>query len=130
MPSSDALASLPGLPRAESEPIFSAPWEAQAFALVIELHARGAFTWERWTRTLADELQAQAPDDGSHYYEHWLSALERLVNELGLADAEALAARKHAWSEAYRNTPHGHSVLAPNEGEFPRGKLRAAQQAV
>jgi nitrile hydratase accessory protein len=75
---------LPGLPRDESGPTFAEPWQATAFALVLELHARGAFTWERWTQTLAAELQAH-PDDASHYYERWLTALEKLVEQLGIS---------------------------------------------
>jgi hypothetical protein len=47
------------------------------------------------------------PDDGSRYYEHWLAALERLVSAKGLADPAALISRKEAWTEAYREHPHG-----------------------
>ena len=49
-------------------------------------------------------------DDGTHYYEYWLAALERLVGERGLAERAALAERKEAWAEAYRRTPHGRPV--------------------
>jgi hypothetical protein len=49
-------------------------------------------------------------DDGSRYYEHWLSALERLTTGKRLAQAQALEARKRAWAEAYRRTPHGNPV--------------------
>ena len=63
------------------------------------------------------ELKAAAdrgePDDGSRYYEHWLAALERLVTAKGLTDSPAFAARKEAWTEAYRNTPHGRPVELP-----------------
>jgi hypothetical protein len=44
------------------------------------------------------------------YYHHWLAALERLVMAKNLADAGALAARKEAWADAYRHTPHGKPV--------------------
>ena len=60
---------------------------------------------------LAAELQAAVdrgePDDGSRYYQHWLATLERLVTEKGLTDSGALLARKEAWADAYRHTPHG-----------------------
>jgi len=66
---------------------------------------------------LAEELKAAAsrgePDDGSHYYEHWLAALERLVAAKGLCDRAAMLARKEAWAEAYRHTPHGKPVELP-----------------
>ena len=64
---------------------------------------------EPWAATLAEELKGAA-DDGSHYYDHWLLALERLVAAKGLADPSALEARKEAWAEAYRRTPHGKPV--------------------
>src|SRR5260221_5327164 len=63
------LGALPALPRAGAEPVFKAPWEAQAFAMTLSLHARGVFTWSEWAGALARELAAAAargaPDDGS-----------------------------------------------------------------
>ena len=103
--------------------MFAEPWQAQAFALAVKLSEQGHFTWKEWAAALAHELQAAAnrgePDDGSRYYEHWLAALERLVTAKGLAEPAALVARKEAWTEAYRNTPHGRPVelpKAPAEG--------------
>lgn len=96
------------------EPVFQEPWQAHAFALAVHLHGKGAFTWQEWANTLSEEIkQATARgerDDGTRYYEHWLAALERLVRERGLAKQAALAARKDAWAEAYRKTPHGKPV--------------------
>ena len=55
----------------------------------MKLSERGHFTWKEWAATLSDELAAAArrgeADDGSRYYEHWLTALERLVTAKGLA---------------------------------------------
>ena len=111
------LAALPRLLRDDGAPVFAEPWQAQAFALAVKLSERGHFTWKEWAATLAHELQAAANrgehDDGSRYYEHWLAALERLVTAKGLAEPTALAARKEAWTEAYRNTPHGKPVELP-----------------
>src|SRR2546430_10387079 len=95
-------------------PVFAEPWEAQAFAVAVKLSEQGHYTWKEWASTLADELKAAAdrgePDDGSHYYHHWLAALERLVTSKGLIDRAALATRKEAWAEAYEHTPHGQPV--------------------
>jgi nitrile hydratase accessory protein len=90
--------------------------------MAVKLSEQGHFTWKEWAATLAEELQAAAsrnePDDGSHYYEHWLAALERLVAAKGLADPAALQQRKEAWAEAYRRTPHGKPVaLAVDSAE-------------
>jgi len=105
----DAL-SLPGLPKDGEGPVFAEPWQAQAFALVIRLHAEGAFPWTDWTAALSRELAADPADDGSRYYNHWVAALERLLTERGLVTAPDLAARKAAWAEAYHHTPHGQPV--------------------
>jgi hypothetical protein len=43
-------------------------------------------------------------------YDHWLAALDHLVTAKGLADRASLFARKAAWAEAYRRTPHGKPV--------------------
>jgi nitrile hydratase accessory protein len=94
--------------------VFAEPWQAQAFALAVKLSELGYFTWKEWAAALADQLKAAAnrgePDEGSRYYHHWVAALERLVTDRGLADQAALAARKEAWADAYRHTPHGKPV--------------------
>lgn len=112
------LENLPALPRDAGGPVFAEPWQAQAFALAVKLSEQGYFTWREWAATLAEELKAAAnrgeADDGSRYYQHWLAALERLVTAKGLSDPATLLARKEAWAEAYRHTPHGKPVeLAP-----------------
>jgi len=56
------------------------------------------------------------PDDGSHYYDHWLSTLERLVAAKGLSDPAAMLERKEAWADAYRHTPHGKPVELRRSG--------------
>jgi nitrile hydratase accessory protein len=103
------------LPRDRGEPVFAEPWQAQAFALTVRLHAAGCFTWIEWADSLAAVLreagQRGEPDDGSHYYDHWLLALERLVTAKHLLEAAALDRRKTAWAEAYRTTPHGQPIV-------------------
>jgi nitrile hydratase accessory protein len=114
IPEPENLAALPRLPRDEGGPVFAEPWEAQAFALAVKLSEQGHFTWKEWAAALADELKAASnrgePDDGTRYYQHWLAALERIVAAKGLSDPAALLARKEAWAEAYRHTPHGKPV--------------------
>ena len=111
---SERLSDLKQLPRDEGGPVFAEPWQAQAFALAVRLSAQGYFTWKEWATTLADELKAAAdrgePDDGSHYYEHWLAALERLVTSKHLTDDAELLTRRDEWADAYRHTPHGKPV--------------------
>jgi len=105
---------LPQLPRDEGRPVFAEPWQAQAFALAVKLSEQGHFTWKEWATTLAEEIKAAAvrgeTDDGTRYYHYWLAALERLVAAKGLSNTAELVARKKAWADAYRHTPHGKPV--------------------
>jgi nitrile hydratase accessory protein len=105
------FAALPRLPRDADGPVFAEPWQAQAFALALQLHAQGAFTWTEWAAALAERLATAGPqDDGSRYYEHWLATLEGLVTAKQLAGDAELHDRKHAWADAYRSTAHGQPV--------------------
>ena len=112
---------LPALPLAgvegaggEEGPRFAEPWHAQVFALTVQLSEAGHFPWPDWAAVFSEELEkasrAGAPKDGSAYYDVWLVALERLLNERGLAAASDLARLKQAWKEAYLDTPHGKPV--------------------
>ncbi len=110
----ERFVSSPLLPRDEGGPVFAEPWQAQAFAMAVQLSAEGHFTWMEWTTALGEQLQAAAdrgePDDGSRYFEHWLAALEQLVTDKKMTDLTALSERKEAWADAYRHTPHGQPV--------------------
>ncbi len=111
------LRALPALPRDQAGPVFKAPWEAQAFAMTVSLHARGVFTWREWADALAAELAAAAsrgePDDGRRYYEHWLAALEKLVARKKLIPGQELERRVDEWDAAARSTPHGKPIELP-----------------
>lgn len=97
---------LPGQPHHEGEPVFREPWEAHAFAMVVQLHEHGLFTWSEWAAALAAEIRA-GQGDGETYYHAWLAALERLVAEKGAATVEAQSATREAWRRAAARTPHG-----------------------
>jgi len=105
---------LPLLPADEDGPVFAAPWQAQAFALAVHLHARGAFEWTEWAQALSAAIRrAQAAGDadlGDTYYLHWLDALEQLVRDKGLGTEAALAGLRDAWAEAAAHTPHGSPI--------------------
>ncbi len=111
------LDALPALPRDEAGPVFRAPWEAQAFAMALELHRRGVFTWSEWAATLSAEIAAanarHEHDDGSRYYERWLAALETLAARKAVVGDAELADRIDAWDRAAQATPHGQPVVLP-----------------
>ena len=121
MPHSAPLEALPTLPRDKDGVVFRAPWEAQAFAMAVKLHERGIFTWSEWAAALAAELAAAAargaPDDGTHYYEHWLAALEKLAAAKRVISREELDRRSDEWDAAARGTPHGKPIELPKR--FP-----------
>ena len=77
---------LPALPRDKEGPVFTEPWEAQAFALAVCLSEVGCFTWPEWVAILSQEIKAAQergdPDLGNTYYQHWLNALKRVAGKL------------------------------------------------
>lgn len=102
----DALADGP-----PAEPVFAAPWQAQAFAMAVELNGRGLFAWPEFADFLSKELLAAgAAQDGDDYYDHWLAALEKLVVAKNLMSEPERAARQAAWDVAARATPHGSPI--------------------
>jgi nitrile hydratase accessory protein len=120
-----AAQAVPGIPRDADGPVFKEPWEAQAFAMALALHARGVFTWPEWAAALAEEIKrAQAagdPDTGTTYYHHWLNTLERLVAEKGVADRGTLRRYHDAWERAAARTPHG-TPIALCPADFGDGR--------
>jgi nitrile hydratase accessory protein len=105
----------------DAEPVFEAPWQAEAFALAITLSSAGWYTWAEWTAVFSRRLKAperSASDGTIGYFDAWLEALEELVGTKGIADKTSLIARKSAWIAAYERTPHGKLVsLARNHDE-------------
>ena len=109
----NALAkTLPAIPVEEDGPVFAEPWQAQAFAMTVKLHENSAFTWPEWAAALGSELKiAGAHDNVDNYYLHWLSALEKLLDQKNIIDAEEREACKSAWDKAARATPHGKPIV-------------------
>ena len=111
------VSQMPSLPRDEEGPVFKEPWEAEAFAMTLNLHAQGHFTWPEWAQRLGAEISAARDagdaDRGDTYYHHWLKALEGLVAEKGLLTTDDLANRRDAWDKAARATPHGQPIVLP-----------------
>src|SRR5258708_25583553 len=109
-----ATSAVPGIPSDADGPVFREPWEAQAFAIALALHARGLFSWKEWAVALADEIKrAQAngdPDTGETYYRHWLATLEKLIAAKRVATSQTLDRYRDAWDHAADRTPHGSPI--------------------
>ena len=109
----------PDDPLAPPEPVFDAPWQAQALALADGLVRGGHVSAETWGTTLGAALKAAeaegAPDTTETYYLAVLTALEQ-VTEAGVGiTSEDRAVRRAAWEEAYLKTPHGRPVRLVNQ---------------
>jgi nitrile hydratase accessory protein len=87
-----ALDELIEAARLDRDRVFSAPWEARAFALALKLSESGHFTWDEFRQRLMAEVGASdrirardGTSDQGEYYEHFLRALEKLLEEKGIA---------------------------------------------
>lgn len=110
------LPPLASIPRDGEGPVFREPWEAQAFALVVQLHQQGQFTWTEWAASLSAQIRAVrelgVTDSGTDYYRHWLAALESLLATKGLVDETQLHARR---KYLLAHWPSGHDHVARRE---------------
>jgi nitrile hydratase accessory protein len=86
---------------------FSAPWEAQAFALAVALADKGAFAWHEFSESLGAEIKA-ADEAGrdAPYYLLWLVALEKLLARKGVVSEVVLTAREAAVKEEATAAAH------------------------
>jgi nitrile hydratase accessory protein len=90
--STAALDKLIEATRLDADHVFSAPWEARAFAIALKLSESGHFTWDEFRDHLIAEVRASdrirardGTSDHGEYYDHFLHALEKLLEEKGLA---------------------------------------------
>jgi len=112
---SDAARETAPLPSDDPRP-FTAPWQAEAFALVVGLHQRGLFPWNEWTDRLSRELHKPGTAaDGSDYYDCWLRALEALMVSRGIAAGDEIGRLQAAWQRAAEATPHGKPIALTND---------------
>ena len=106
--------------RIDGDPVFDEPWQAQVLALADALITKNVFTARVWSQTLgAERVYAQAhgaPDTAATYYGAVLDALQRLVEEYGGINSNAISFRQQEWAEAYKRAPHGQPVKLKKSG--------------
>ena len=95
-------------PCADAAPTFEHPWQAQVFALVVQAHQAGAFSWPEWSAMLGEVMAASSGEEDP--WQAWPTALERLLVARGIAAPGALVALRQAWRLADEATPHGQPV--------------------
>lgn len=99
------------------EPVFTAPWQARAFALTVQLNDSGLLPWSTWAEVFSRHLgqvqshgqnPVEAGDDS--YYRAWLSALQEVLQSLGIVGDDEVESVAEAWQTAARATPHGKPI--------------------
>ena len=97
---------------------FDEPWQAQAFAITVELHRKGHFSWTEWVAIFSKEIQAHpaTPEEGhiTGYYRQWLTALETIMAQRGISQAPEIEIAQERWRRAYLHTPHGRPIDLSN----------------
>jgi nitrile hydratase accessory protein len=87
---------------------FREPWEAQAFALAVELADKGVFEWREFSLALGAEIKAtDAQGRDERYYALWLAALEKLLAGKGVVSAVVVDAREAAMKAGDAAFAHG-----------------------
>jgi nitrile hydratase accessory protein len=104
-----AAADACGQPADADGPVFHAPWQAQAFAMVVHLQEQGLFSAGEWAEQLghciaAAQIRGDA-DLGDTYYDHWLTAFEELLIAKGVVSLKSLERHRLAIKH---DQPHPH----------------------
>ena len=81
--------------------IFAEPWEARAFAIIVNLAQAGHFTWGEWVDCFSREVARATAAEASGavaktYYEQWLDAAETLLVAKGVTSRPQLLAKRFA----------------------------------
>lgn len=77
----------------ENGDVFSAPWEAQVFAMAVQFSDAGLFTWKEWAEVFSAEIAQQESvgyEPARDYYHCWARALEKLLAIKGHIDDDAM----------------------------------------
>ena len=121
------LGDLPGagaIPRKEGELAFEEPWQIRALALAVAAHDQGRFPWSDFQGRLVAAISEwehtpAAERDDWEYYRHWVRALEQLVIDQGLAEADDITRKAEECVKAgehRRAHSHGGGLLAVDPG--------------
>jgi nitrile hydratase accessory protein len=82
----------------EESGVFSAPWEARAFAIALGLSQAGLFTWDEFRACLIAEVgrsdrirERDGTSAQGHYYDHFVRALEAVLSAKAILSAADIA---------------------------------------
>ena len=110
-PELDALLLDAGLepPMVNGEIAFEAPWQGRVFGMARVLQEQGYYTWDEFRAHLIAKIgdwdrSAGADEADYFYYDHFLAALQALLEEKGMVAPGELQNR----SSELAARPHGH----------------------
>ena len=77
---------------AEDEPVFQAPWEAKAFAIVNQLAADQQYSWTEWNNQFVQEIERSESSASASrtYYECWVQACEKLLTTKAILSTQEI----------------------------------------
>lgn len=113
----DLVCGMPG--SRDNDLSFDEPWQIRAFALAVGVHKVGEFEWPAFQSALIESIQAWEKetegltDPGWSYYEHWVNALESVLDQIGSIEAGALDARTEEVLSVPPNRGHHKAHLDP-----------------
>jgi nitrile hydratase accessory protein len=97
-------------PRSNGELVFAEPWESRALGLVVTLFEAGAFAWPQFQTALIARIAAWEkrpdPNERWNYYQHWLGALEDVLDRQGTVSIDEVTARAHTLARRPRGDDH------------------------
>lgn len=85
------------------EPLFHTPWEKEVFAMSLATLGQGLCNLDEFRHGI--ERMGQAEYLQSTYYEHWLAAMERVLVEKGVIEANELAERQQMFASDAAEVP-------------------------
>jgi nitrile hydratase accessory protein len=93
-------------PMSNGEVVFEAPWQGRVFGMARALADAGFYTWDEFRASLIREIASwDRGGEGDYaYYDHFLRALEGLLEAKGMLDAAAIDQR----FLSFRQRPHDH----------------------
>ncbi|MEU0266793.1 nitrile hydratase accessory protein [Nocardioides sp. NPDC006303] len=103
----------------EGDRAFDEPWQIRAFALAVGAHKVGEFEWSAFQGALIESIQAweketnDLADPGWSYYEHWVNALESVLDQIGSIEPGALEAKTQEVLAVPPNRGHHKAHLDP-----------------
>jgi nitrile hydratase accessory protein len=113
----DLVCGLPG--GRDGDRAFDEPWQIRAFALAVGAHKAGGFEWSGFQSALIESIgqwedRADSVDQPSwSYYEHWLKALEAILDQTGVVPPEVLDDKTREVLATPANRGHHHAQLDP-----------------